>query len=210
MATTFEPIRRSPIHHVHEHHNARFEERGGWLLVTSFTGVDSELASVRASVGVCDDSAAGRIEIKGSGAADFAGGLRLEGAKVYRIHDQHLAVIVQPSAVEATTRQLTQAAAGKPGVHVIPISSGFASFVVAGPNSEKVLRKISAFNFTNLGANGHAACSVALTHTLVIRNGDRFNLHFPREFAEYLWETIRDAGREFHIQPFGTDALAKL
>jgi sarcosine oxidase subunit alpha len=210
MATTFEPIRRSPIHHVHEHHHAQFAQRDGWLQVTAFTGVESELASVRSSVGVCDNSACGRVEIKGKGATAFAGGLSLHGAKPYRVHDQHFAVIIEPNAVEAVTKQLTQAAAGKADVHVIPTSSGFASFIVAGPNSEKLMRKISAFNFTNLGASGHAVCSVALTHTLVIRNGDRFDLHFPREFAEYMWETILDAGQEFHLHPFGTDTLAKL
>jgi hypothetical protein len=73
-----------------------------------------------------------------------------------------------------------------------------------------LLRKISGFNFTNLGTNGHSFCSVAHTHTLLIRAGARFDLHFPREFAEYLWETILDAGREYQIHPFGLETLAQL
>ena len=211
MSTTFQPIRRSPIHHVLEHHHhARFEEVNGWQVVKAFAGTDAELQAIRASVGVCDNSACGKIEIKGKEAASFVKGLNLSDAKVYRIHDQHSIVIIEPSTVESATKQLSDAALGRSGVSVVPNSSSYASFVVAGPNSERLLRKISAFNFTNLGASGHAACSVALTHTLVIRHGDRFDLHFPREFAEYLWETILDAGKEFHIQPFGTDALANL
>lgn len=208
---TFQPIRRSPIHHVLEHHHhARFEEENGWLVVKAFTGADAELQAVRASVGVCDNSACGKVEIKGKEAAAFAKAFNLSGAKVHCIHDQHFIVIIEPAAVESVTKQLSDAVSGKPGVHVIPNSSSYASFVVAGPNSERLLRKISAFNFASLGASGHAACSVALTHTLVIRNGDRFDLHLPREFAEYMWETILDAGREFHVQPFGTEALEKL
>ncbi len=210
MATTFQPIRRSPIHHVHEHHNAQFVERDGWQVVTSFTGRDSEIAAVRASVGVCDNSACGKIEIKGTDAGAWLGGLALSGARTYRIHDRHFMVISDPAATDGVTRQLLQAAAGRAGLQVIPNSSSYASFVVAGPNAERLLRKISGFNFTSLGASGHAACSVALTHTLVVRQGDRFDLHFPREFAEYMWETILDAGSEFRIHPFGLDALAQL
>ena len=210
MTTVFQPIRRSPIHHVHEHHHAHFEERNGWLVATAFTGADSEIESVRESAGVCDNSSCGKIEIKGANAAAFAKGLNANGAKAYRIHDQHYIVIAEPAATDAVTNQIAQGAADKPGVHVIPNTSSFASFVVAGPHSERLLRKIAAFNFTNLGTNGNAAGSIAHTHTLIIRNGDRFDLHFPREFAEYIWETILDAGKEFHLHPFGTEALAKL
>lgn len=210
MTAAFQPIRRSPIHHVHEHHHAHVETHDGWLVPTAFTGADSELDALRASVGVCDNSACGKLEIKGKEAGTLLKGLALDGATAYRIHDQHFIVITEPAAAEATAKRLTEAAAGKAGVHVIPNSSSYATLVVAGPNSERLLRKISAFNFTNLAPSGHAMCSVALTHTLVIRNGDRLDLHFPREFAEYIWETILDAGKEFHIHPFGTDALAKL
>lgn len=210
MATTFQPIRRSAIHHIHEHHHAQFAEQNGWLVVKAFTGAESELDAVRKSVGVCDNSACGKVEVKGRDAATIAGGLNLSGAKSYRVHDQHFMVITEPSAAESVSQQLTQAAAGKAGAHVIPNSSSFATFVVAGPNSEKLLRKISGFNLTNLGSSGHAHGSVALTHTLIIRSGDRFDLHFPREFAEYLWEVILDAGKEFHLHPFGLETLAKL
>src|SRR5437867_4423017 len=128
MAGTFQPIRRSPIHHVHEHHNAQFTEQDGWQVVKSFTGAESELQSVRGSVGVCDHSPCGKIEIKGKEAASFVKGLTLSRAKAYRIHDQHFIVIAEPAAVESTTKQLVQAAAGKTNVYVIPNSSAYASF----------------------------------------------------------------------------------
>lgn len=209
MATAFQPVRRSPLHHLHEQHHAQLQEENGWLVATTFTGVESELAGVRSSVGVCDWSHCGKVEIKGKGAAEFAKGLSLPGARSYPVHEGRAIVVAQPEATEAVARQLTAAAAGRDGIHAIPNTSTYATFVVAGPNSERVLRKLSGFNFTSLGSRGHAACSVALTQTLVIRDGDRFELHFPREFAEYLWETILDAGKEFHIHPFGTEALAR-
>lgn len=210
MTTLFAPIRRSAIHHVLEHHHAQFTEQNGWLVVTTFTGVDSELQAVRAGVGVCDWSMCGKIEIKGKGAEAFVKSCSPQGAKAYRIHDRHFIAIIVPSAVESATREYETAAAGKADLFVIPNSSTFATFVLAGPNSERLLRKISGFNYTTLGTNGHAPCSIAHTHTLAVRTGDRFDLHFPREYAEYLWETILDAGKEFHIHPFGLDTLAKL
>ena len=33
-----------------------------------------------------------------------------------------------------------------------------------------------------------------------------WELHFPAEYGEYIWDSIMDAGREFGISPFGLEA----
>jgi len=51
---------------------------------------------------------------------------------------------------------------------------------------------------------------VAQVHTLTVRadvgNELAYEIYCGREFAEYLWNTLRDAGQEFAAVPFGVAA----
>src|ERR1051325_2358973 len=120
MLASFQPIRRSPIHHLHERHNVQFREQNGWLMASLFAAIESELAAVRASVGICDNSWCGKIEIGGPKAKEFSEGVAPARAKAYRIHDQHVILIIEPEAVEPVVQQLSQASQGKSGVYVVP------------------------------------------------------------------------------------------
>lgn len=76
----FQPVRRSPLHSWAGKHGARFVETGLWLRSSYFPragetiwrqSVDREAQAVRVSVGICDVSMLGKIEIFGDDAAEF-------------------------------------------------------------------------------------------------------------------------------------------
>ncbi len=33
-----------------------------------------------------------------------------------------------------------------------------------------------------------------------------YEMHFPAEYGEYMWDTLMEAGKEFGIAPFGMEA----
>jgi len=37
-----------------------------------------------------------------------------------------------------------------------------------------------------------------------------FDLYFGREFGEYLWDALLEAGGEYSVAPFGIEAMARL
>jgi sarcosine oxidase subunit alpha len=37
-----------------------------------------------------------------------------------------------------------------------------------------------------------------------------YEIYYGREFGEYLWDTLRDAGQEFAVVPFGVATLRLL
>jgi glycine cleavage system aminomethyltransferase T len=51
-------------------------------------------------------------------------------------------------------------------------------------------------------------------HAIVLREDIRsipgFHILISREYAESVWEAIVHAGHEFHLQPFGLEALTLL
>ena len=49
--------------------------------------------------------------------------------------------------------------------------------------------------------------SVGGVRSLFIRSERGLQLHFQREFGEYLWESLMDAGKEFGIRAVGVEAI---
>jgi len=171
----FAPIRRTAMHRWHEAHGARFVDAGHWLRPSCYpqTGEDVALASqreaaaVRQSVGICDVSTLGKIDVYGTDAGEFLSRIYINGFRklpVGRVrygamlrHDGHL-------LDDGTTSRLaedhyfmttTTANAGRVLAHlefhaqvawpeldvaVCSATEQWATMAVAGPNSRRTLQ----------------------------------------------------------------------
>lgn len=114
--------------------------------------------------------------------------------------------------VESATRQTNASAC----IHSTDVTSNFTAVQIAGPHSRDLLRKLTALDlrpaqFPDLSC---AQGSLAGIHTLVIRADIQAHLAYQvycgREFGEYLWDTLLDAGQEFGARPFGLAAQRQL
>jgi glycine cleavage system aminomethyltransferase T len=95
--------------------------------------------------------------------------------------------------------------AGQPRCYLIDTSSVHASFELAGPHVSDVLCKLASAQ-PEIGKPIFA--SVGGVRSLFIRSERGLQLHFQREFGEYLWESLLDAGREFGMRAVGVETLA--
>jgi glycine cleavage system aminomethyltransferase T len=94
------------------------------------------------------------------------------------------------------------------------VTGVFADLLLAGPDSFRVLAKLTSLNLSRLANLACAQASVAHIHTTVLREDlgtiPGFHLLMSREYAESAWESMLHAGHEFHLQPFGLEAWKQL
>ena len=119
-------------------------------------------------------------------------------------------------AVHTQVESVIQQTADSACIHLTDVTSNFTAVQIAGPRSRDVLRKLTALDlrpaqFPDLSC---AQGSLAGIHTLVIRADIQAHLAYQvycgREFGEYLWDALLDAGQEFGARPFGLAAQRQL
>ena len=99
------------------------------------------------------------------------------------------------------------------GVWVTDVTSVFAQFLLAGPASRDVLRKLTSFNVSEnaLPDSGCGQASVAHVRAIILRRDlgplPAFHLLVSREYGESVWDSLLHAGHEFRITQFGLKAL---
>ena len=96
-------------------------------------------------------------------------------------------------------------------VHVVNMTAGTAALNLAGPNARDILSKITSVDLS--GASfPYMACregTVAEVPAVLLRVGfvgeTGWEIHFPAEYGEYLWNVLLDAGKDFNLRPFGVE-----
>ena len=96
--------------------------------------------------------------------------------------------------------------------HVTDVTSAYASINVAGPRARETLAKLTDVDLSSrkLRYMRSGQGDVAGVPTILLRIGfvgeTGWELHFPSEYGEHVWDALMDAGREFGLSPFGVEA----
>ncbi len=174
----FRPYRLTPSHEWAKANGATFVEVGNWLRAQWFArpgeqgwrdSVDREAAMTRKSVGICDVTTLGKIDIQGKDAAEFLNrvysnaflklpvgkaryglmlredGICYDDGTTARMSENHYVMTTTTANAVVVFRRLEFARQCLwPGldVHLISTTDGWAQFAVAGPNSRNLLRKV--------------------------------------------------------------------
>ena len=98
-------------------------------------------------------------------------------------------------------------------LHVVDVTSVYAGLLLAGPHSREVLQRLTAPDVSDsaLPNKNCISAKVAGLHTRLLREDLHgvlaYTLLVGTEFAEYAWDTILHAGRQFGIMPVGSQAV---
>ena len=98
-------------------------------------------------------------------------------------------------------------------VHLTNVAEQWAVCALAGPNARKVLEKltnldVSAKGFPFMTMKEDQVAGVNCRILRVSFTGESsFEINVPSRYGHYVWEQIMEAGKEFEIIPFGTEAL---
>ncbi|MCC5954481.1 MAG: sarcosine oxidase subunit alpha family protein [Natronohydrobacter sp.] len=185
--TDFRPTRLTPSHHWAKEQGAVFVEVGMWLRAQWFPrpgektwreSVDREVRATRNSVGVCDVTTLGKIDVQGVDAAEFLNriycnafaklpvgrvryglmlredGIAYDDGTAARLAEDHFVVTTTTANAVAVYRHMEfarQCLWPDMDVQLISTTEAWAQYAIAGPNARKLLQKIvdPAFDISN-------------------------------------------------------------
>jgi aminomethyltransferase len=145
---------------------------------------------------------------------DEHGGM-IDDLIVYRLAEDRYWIVPTPARAEVVEERLRALSDGR-CAHVINLISGIAYLSIQGPRSRSLLSRLTDaqlsterlpyFRFT------HAV--VAEVPAVLSRTGYSgelgYELFFPREYAEHVWDAVLGAGEDLGAVPAGLGALRSL
>ena len=98
-------------------------------------------------------------------------------------------------------------------VYLTNVAEQWAVCALAGPNARKVLEKLTnldvscgGFPFMTMKEGEVAGVNCRILR-VSFTGESSFEINVPSSYGHYVWEQIIEAGKEFDIIPFGTEAL---
>ena len=217
----FRPTRHTPTHAWSSAHGASFVESGAWLRAEWFVrpgethwreSVDREVLQTRRSVGICDVTTLGKIDVQGVDAAEFLDkvyantfstlkvgrvryglmlredGFAMDDGTTARLAEHHFLMTTTTANAVSVFRHLEfcrQCLWPTLDVHLISATEQWAQFAIAGPNSRSLLEDVvdKPFDMSN-DALPFMACAA-----LSVCNGTPariFRISFSGELAYEL------------------------
>ena len=246
------PTRKSPMHSWHEKNNAVFVDAGIWLRPryykrgneNLFEASKREAKNVRQNVGVCDVTTLGKIDIKGSDAAEFLNrvytnawlklpvgkarygvmlredGIVMDDGTTTRISENHYhmtTTTAQAANVLSHLEYYLQLVWPELNVNVVSTTEQWAGAAIAGPKSRNLLQKLfPELDVSNEGLPfmGYIESNLFGVYARIFRisfSGElAYEVNVESNNGHYMWEKITEIGKEFKIQPYGTEALSTL
>ena len=246
------PTRKSPMHSWHEKNNAVFVDAGAWLRPryykqgneNLFEASKREAKNVRQNVGVCDVTTLGKIDIKGSDAAEFLNrvytnawlklpvgkarygimlredGIVMDDGTTTRISENHYhmtTTTAQAANILSHLEYYLQLVWPELNVNVVSTTEQWAGAAIAGPKSRNLLQKLfPELDVSNEGLPfmGYIESNLFGVYARIFRisfSGElAYEVNVESDNGHYMWEKIIEIGKEFKIQPYGTEALSTL
>ncbi len=252
VGKNFHPFRNSPSHKWAAEQGAVFVEVGNWLRAQWFPkqgethwrqSVDREVIATRKSVGICDVTTLGKIDVQGADAATFLNkvycngfaklavgktryglmlredGIVMDDGTAARLAEDHFVVTTTTANAVSVYRHMEfcrQCLWPDLDVQLISTTESWAQFAVAGPNARKLLQKIvdpkfdisnEAFPFMGCGAITVCGGLRARLFRISFSGELAFEIAVPTRYGDALMRRMMEAGEEFDVVPYGTEAL---
>jgi sarcosine dehydrogenase len=214
-------------------------EKLGWGLPNWFEPVRKEHDAIRSSAGLIDQSSFGKIEIEGPGALAFLQGItanqmdRPVGSITYtqmlndrggvecdltvsRLGPDRFYLVTGTAFLKHDLDWIRRHLPEGTAVAVTDVTSSRACLALSGPRSRDILKGLTRDDLSNEGFPymtcreiliGHAPVR-ALRVTYVGELG--WELHVPVEYALYVYDTLRAAGKAFGLVNAGYRCIDSL
>jgi aminomethyltransferase len=215
-----------------------FTTASGYEMPAYYSSVEAEHRAVRERVGMIDLSLMGRIDIKGTQALDLVQDLAVNDAgkltdgqvmyttfcnelgnivddvTVWRFSSEHFRVITSSLMRQRSLKWIREHAKEGMLAYETDISSSLGCIAVQGPLSRDVLQRICDVDLKQLGFFRFFPAKLAGLSAVIARVGFTgelgYECYFGAEETVQAWNSIREAGKEYGILPYGLDVLDTL
>ena len=229
----FAPMKETALINKHQELQARIVPYAGYLMPLEYSGIRDENMSVRQAVGLFDVSHMGEFWVRGSEAAAFLqsvtsndilqlypgrvqytclpngnGGI-VDDLLIYMFDEQNYLLVVNAANTEKDWKWLNKQ--NQSGVILENSSDHFSQLAVQGPRAKETLQKICSSDLSALKHYTFDKGKIAGVDGVIISatgyTGEAgFELYFPNQDAEKIWDAVMEAGLAFGIKPAGLAA----
>ncbi|MCW0481948.1 glycine cleavage system aminomethyltransferase GcvT [Gaoshiqia sediminis] len=226
-------MKTTAFNQLHKNAGGKMVEFAGYEMPVEFSGIKDEHMTVRNGVGVFDVSHMGEFWVKGPHAADLVqyvtsndisvltpgqaqyscfpnghGGI-VDDLLVYCFSPEKYLLVVNAANIEKDWNWVVSQ--NKFGAELENASDQISQLAIQGPKALPVLRKLTDVELTKIryytfvtGKFG-GFDDVIISATGYTGSGG-FELYFPNELADQIYQAIFEAGAEFDIKPIGLGA----
>ncbi|MGC8992260.1 MAG: glycine cleavage system aminomethyltransferase GcvT [Thermoplasmata archaeon] len=147
-------------------------------------------------------------------------GIMLDDTIVYKINKNKALLIPNASTADMIYNWILSKSNGY-DINIIDRTLLYASIAVQGPKSVDVMKKLTNYNYDNMNSFYFDFISIKNLETreddffpynkiMISRTGytgeNGYELIFPNEYAEEIWDMLINEGKEFNLKPAGLGA----
>ena len=233
-------IKHTPYFHRLVAAGAKLQDRGGFATPNFFTSIQDEHMAVRERVGMFDVYYQVGVEIKGrdaekllqrvlvndvrrmadggvlySSLCNDAGGI-VDDLTCFRFSGDRYWLSPTPSRVQVVL-EFVERYASSLNVSVTNLGYANAYLSIQGPRSRELLSKLTDTDLST-SALPYFSCTrgtvASVPGTVISRTGYSgelgYELFYPVEYAEHMWDAVASAGAEWEIRPCGMKTMRSL
>jgi len=237
----FQPVRYSPMQPWHEAHGAVPLVAGAWIRPDRYGDAAAEARNVRENVGIIDVTPIGKLDLRGPdvpallnllyvnkwsklgigrvryGVMCADDGVVLDDGVTGRLGDEHYLMSTTSSGAATIwewVENWLQTEHPDWRVHVTPVTTAYASMNVAGPQSRRLIERVTegvdlsneAFPYMHVRTGRIAGVDDCVLWRIGFTGELSYELHVPAGYGLHVWETLLDRGADLGIRAFGVEA----
>ena len=218
---------------IHRQLGAKMADFAGYEMPIVYTGINEEHNTVRNGVGVFDVSHMGEFIVRGEGAAELIqkitsndvyalspgkaqyscmpnenGGI-VDDLLVYSLEDGNYMLVVNAGNIQKDWDHIQKY--NTAGVEMLNISDETSLLAVQGPKAAAALQSLTnidlkSIEYYTFTKHRFAGIGNVIISATGYTGAGGFELYFPREESEFIWNEIFTAGDSFGIKPIGLGA----
>ena len=226
-------MKNTSLYQKHVDLGAKMVPFAGYNMPLQYEGLKAEHIAVRTSVGVFDVSHMGEFMVRGAGAKALVqkvtsndvealydgrvqyscmpnetGGI-VDDLLVYRVSEDEYLLVVNASNMDKDWAHISKYKTDD--VEMENISDDTTLLAVQGPKATETLSKLTHLDLAGMvyyhfQKGKFAGVEDVIISTTGYTGSGGFEVYFPNEHADRIWEAVLEAGAEFDIKPAGLAA----
>lgn len=226
-------MKKTALNAKHIALGAKMVPFAGFEMPVQYSGVNQEHMVVREKVGVFDVSHMGQFRIKGEKALDLvqkitsndASKLKVNQAQyscmpnekggivddliVYKIADDEYFLVVNAGCLDKDWEWVNKQ--NEFGCEITNESDDTSLLAVQGPKATEAMQSLTDVNLAEIPFYHFQIGKFAGVDNVIISatgytGSGGFEIYFPNEYADLMWDKVMEAGKEYGIEPCGLAA----